>query len=91
MTEVLKQGQYSPLTVDKQVISLYAATKGYVDDIPVGDVTRFEKELLAFVASSAPEITESITKEKKITEENEKALVSTIKAFKQTFKSSETR
>jgi F-type H+-transporting ATPase subunit alpha len=91
MTEVLKQGQYSPLTVDKQVISLYAATKGYVDDVPVGDVTRFEKELLAFVASSAPEISESITKEKKITEENEKALVNTIKAFKQTFKSSETR
>ena len=91
MTEVLKQGQYSPLTVDKQVISLYAATKGYVDDIPVGDVTRFEKELLSFVASSAPEISESITKEKKITKENEEALVKTIQAFKQTFKSSETR
>ena len=91
MTEVLKQGQYSPLTVDKQVISLYAATKGYVDDIPTGDVTRFEKELLSFVASSAPEISESITKEKKITKENEEALVKTIQAFKQTFKSSETR
>lgn len=91
MTEVLKQGQYSPLTVDKQVISLYAATKGYVDDIPVSDVTRFEKELLSFVASSAPEISESITKEKKITKETEDVLVKTIKAFKQTFKTSETR
>ena len=74
MTEILKQGQYEPMPVEKQVISLYAATNGYVDDIPVSDVGRFESELLQYMASNNPEVAESIKKEKKITSENEEAL-----------------
>ena len=85
MTEILKQGQYAPLSVDKQVMSLYAAAKGYIDDIPVHDVTRFEKELLAFLAANAPEIGDSIRTEKKITDANEAALKKAIAAFKDTF------
>ncbi len=85
MTEVLKQGQYVPLSVDKQVISLYAATKGYVDDIPVHDVSRFEKELLAFMAANYPQVSESIVAEKKITDENEATLKKAIAEFKETF------
>ena len=85
MTEVLKQGQYAPLPVEKQVMSLYAATKGYVDDIPVHDVTRFEKELLAYLAANAPEIGESIRTEKKITDETEALLKKAIVDFKDTF------
>ena len=85
MTEVLKQGQYAPLPVEKQVMSLYAATKGYVDDIPVHDVTRFEKELLAYLAANAPELGESIRTEKKITDETEALLKKAIVDFKDTF------
>jgi F-type H+-transporting ATPase subunit alpha len=85
MTEILKQGQYVPLSVEKQVMSLYAATNGYVDDIPVADVTRFEKELLAFLGANYPEIGQSIVSEKKITAENEEALKKAISEFKETF------
>lgn len=85
MTEVLKQGQYAPLSVEKQVLSLYAATKGYIDDVPLHDVTRFEKELLAYVAATCPELTDSIRDTKKITDEIDSLLVKTIKAFKETF------
>ncbi len=46
LTELLKQSQYSPLSVAEQVISIYAGTKGYLDKVPVGDVTRYERELL---------------------------------------------
>ena len=91
MTEILKQGQYEPMPVEKQVISLYAATNGYVDDIPVSDVGRFESELLQYMASNNPEVAESIKKEKKITSENEEVLKTAIKNFKQTFASSEAR
>lgn len=85
MTEILKQGQYVPLSVEKQVMSLYTATNGYVDDIPVADVTRFEKELLAFLGANYPEIGQSIVSEKKITAENEEALKKAISEFKETF------
>lgn len=89
MTELLKQPQYCPLPVEKQVISIYAGTNGYIDDIPVADVNRFEAELLKFVESSAPEIGASIVKEKKITEANEAALKKAIEEFKQTFVTSD--
>jgi F-type H+-transporting ATPase subunit alpha len=85
MTEILKQGQYAPLSVEKQVVSLYAATKGYIDDVPVHDVTRFEKELLAYVAATCPELTDAIRDKKKITDEIDALLVKTITAFKETF------
>ena len=88
MTEILKQGQYSPLPVEKQVMSLYSATNGYVDDIPVEDVTRFEKEFLAFMAANHPEIGDSIRNEKKITDENEAALKEAILIFKDMFSTS---
>lgn len=88
MTEVLKQGQYAPLPVEKQVMSLYAATNGYVDDIPVEDVTRFEKEFLAFMAANHPEIGDSIRNEKKITDETDAALKDAILVFKDMFSTS---
>jgi len=88
MTEVLKQGQYVPLTVEKQVMILFAATNGYCDDIPVVDITKFEKEFLAYMAANAPEIGDSIRTEKKITDETKAALVKAVKTFKETFATS---
>jgi F-type H+/Na+-transporting ATPase subunit alpha len=85
MTELLKQPQYSPMPVEKQVMSLYAGTNGYLDDIETSDVTRFESELLKYLDTTAPEIGEDIAKNKKITEANEAALKKAIEDFKQTF------
>ncbi|MBQ8919356.1 MAG: F0F1 ATP synthase subunit alpha [Acidaminococcaceae bacterium] len=89
MTELLKQPQYSPLPVEKQVLSLYAGTKGYIDDVPVSDVTRFEAELLKYIDNTAPEIGADIIKNKKITDANEEALKKVLADFKQTFVTSD--
>jgi F-type H+-transporting ATPase subunit alpha len=60
LTEVLKQPQNAPVPVEEQVLSIYAATRGYVDDIPVQDVQRFEGELLASLKSGHPELLDQI-------------------------------
>ena len=85
MTELLKQPQYSPLPVQKQVMSIFAGTKGYLDDVATSDVTRFEAEMLKYLDTNAPEIGEDIVKNKKITDTNEAALKKAIEDFKQTF------
>ena len=85
MTEVLKQGQYEPLSVAKQVVILYAATEGFMDDIPVADVKRFEKEFLSYISAHYAVIISNITREKKLTEEIREALGGAINAFKETF------
>ena len=89
MTELLKQPQYAPMPVEQQVISLYAGTKGYIDDIPVADVTRFEAELLKYMENTAPEIGADIVKNKKITDATEEALKKALANFKQTFVTSD--
>jgi len=88
MMEVLKQGVNQPLTVEHQVLSLYTAVKGHLDDIPVKDVRRFEKEFLAFVESSAADIIKSINETKDLTADNEAALKAAIDTFKRGFATS---
>ncbi len=90
MTELLKQPQYAPLPVEKQVISLYAGTNGYVDDIPVADVNRFEAELFKYMDMNAPEVAKDILENKKITDTNEEALKAALTEFKKTFVSATT-
>ena len=89
MTELLKQPQYSPLPVEKQVISLYAGTNGYIDDIPVADVNRFEAELFKYMDMNAPEVAKDIIANKKITDTNEEALKAALAEFKKTFVASD--
>ncbi len=91
LTEILKQGQYSPLSVEKQVMAIYLGTKGYLDDVAVKDVTRCEREFLDFMEANHPEIGADILNTKKITDENEEALKKAIAEFKDTFVSSEGR
>jgi F-type H+-transporting ATPase subunit alpha len=83
VVEILKQDQYQPMPVEKQVISIYAATKGFLDDIPVDDVRRFEKELLAFVESNKPELLEHIRTTKDLPAEQD--LNAAIEEFKKGF------
>src|SRR5262249_52635316 len=60
MVEVLKQPQYQPMAVADQVITLFAGTEGYLDDIPAREVARFEKEFLTFIKDTHPRIREAI-------------------------------
>jgi F-type H+-transporting ATPase subunit alpha len=54
LTELLKQGQYRPLNVERQVVILYAATNGYIDNLPIESLTRYERELFSYIDSQAP-------------------------------------
>ena len=91
LMEIMKQGQYQPLTVEKEVMSIYLGTKGYLDDIDVKKITRFEKEFLEFMDAAYPQVGESIRTEKKITDEAEATLKKAIEQFKETFLASEGR
>ncbi len=88
MMEILKQGVNQPLLVEQQVVSLYTAVKGHLDDIPVADVRRFESEFLAFMSSQHDHVLKSIRDTKDLTADNEAALVEAIQTFKKGFATS---
>lgn len=83
--EVLKQSQYEPIPVEYQVIILYAATKKYLLDLPVEEISRFEKELTEWIKIRFPEIPEKIASQKQISQENEQNLIRAIEECKQAF------
>ncbi len=85
ITEVLKQLQYVPVALEKQVIILYAAINGYLDDITVDKVASFETGLHSFIEANHPEIGEAILKERDISAETEEKLKTAIAEFKQSF------
>ena len=84
--EILKQPQYQPMPVEKQVIIIYAATKKYLLDIPTEDVLRFESELFEFIDTKYPEIPESIRTTKVLEEDVEKKLINAIEECKRSFR-----
>ncbi len=83
--EVLKQPQYQPMPVEKQVIIIYAATKKYLIDIPVNKILEFEKALFEYVDTKYPEVPEAIRAEKVISDETEAKLVKAIEECKADF------
>ncbi|MFC1907078.1 F0F1 ATP synthase subunit alpha [Chloroflexota bacterium] len=85
VTEVLKQLQYVPMTLEKQVVVLYAAINGYIDDVPVDKVVDFETELHRFMEANHPGIGEAITKEKDISADTEEKLKAALVEFKKSF------
>ena len=84
--EMLKQPQYQPMPVEKQVAIIYAATKKYLLDIPVDEILSFEKALLELIDTKYPEIFESIRETKQLDEETEQKLITAIEACKKDFK-----
>ena len=84
ITEVLKQPQYVPMTLEKEVIILYAVINGYLDDVPVEKVRAFEDDFLRFIATTHPDIGQRIAKEKAISDETEEGLRKAILEFKET-------
>ncbi|MDX1809495.1 MAG: F0F1 ATP synthase subunit alpha [Sulfurospirillaceae bacterium] len=85
MVEVLKQPPYSPLPVEKQVVIVYAGAKGFLDDIEVEDVTKFEAELDSFIEAKFPQILEQIRNKKMIDKDLEELLSVALNEFKATF------
>ena len=85
LVEILKQGQYSPLTVPEQVISVYAGVRGYLDKLAVNDVVRFESELLAEIKSNHEDFLESIANEKELSQANDDKLKSILDGFVEKF------
>ena len=83
--EILKQPQYKPMSVEYQVIIIYAVTKKYLIDIPVDEITRFEEELFEFIDTKYPDLPKSIADNQEITEEIEEKLIDVIKEFKVKF------
>lgn len=83
--EVLKQGQYAPMDVEDQVLILYALTRGYLDEIELSKLARFEKEFLEHVRSSAVPVAEELKKTRDISPDLEKKIIETIEKFSVTF------
>ncbi|MDU2063665.1 MAG: F0F1 ATP synthase subunit alpha [Sporomusaceae bacterium] len=89
MTEVLKQPQYVPMPVEEQVLVIYMAVNGYLDDVAVENITKLEQDYLKFMRTSYAEIGKSIREKKVIDSETAAALKKAIKEFKDTFVSIE--
>jgi F-type H+-transporting ATPase subunit alpha len=88
MVELLKQGQYSPFALEKQIASIWAGTTGNLDSIPVPDIRRFEVEFLDFIARERKEIFAVISETKVLDDDTVAKLQSAIDDFKKQFKSS---
>mgnify|MGYP001432984736 FL=1 len=87
LTELLKQPQFSPLKVEEQVCSIYAAVNGYLDNIDVDKISSYEKGLLELINSSNKDILADIQKELQISEKTEKKLVTIIESYTKSFSS----
>ena len=86
LTELLKQPQFSPLKVEEQVCSIYAAVNGFLDNIDVDKISSYEKGLLELINSSNKDILAEIQKELQISEKTEKKLVTVIESYTKSFK-----
>jgi len=85
LTEILKQDQYVPLAVEKQVLSLYVATSGSLDAVPVPEVRRFEREFLQFVETNYPSIPKNIAAKKALDDGIKAEVKTALDSFKERF------
>ncbi len=86
LVEVLKQGQYEPVPVEKQVVIIYAGTNGYLDEIPVEQLKRFEKELLDKIEMKHKDVLNAISESKDLSEDTTKKLNTILRDFSEVFK-----
>jgi F-type H+/Na+-transporting ATPase subunit alpha len=90
LVEILKQPQYQPLAVEKQVAIIYAATKGFLDSVAVEDVRRYEEDLYRFLETRHAGVLGGIAQKKQLDDETKGALESALKEFGQTFSAKQT-
>jgi len=86
ITEILKQPQFSPIPMEKQVAVMYGVINGYLDDVPVNRTRAFESEFSSFLETTHADVAKAILKDKDIKPETEEALKKAFKEFKETFK-----
>ena len=82
MTELLKQDQYSPMTVGEQVISVFTGVKGYLDDIDLSEIKKFEEDIINKIKAEKPEILDLIQSSGKLEENTESLLKQIIEDYK---------
>jgi F-type H+/Na+-transporting ATPase subunit alpha len=82
LTELLKQDQYSPMTVAEQVVSVFTGVKGFLDDVELGKIKKFERDIIEKIKLEKPEILESIQSSGKLEEESETTLAQIIEEYK---------
>ncbi|MEJ7709705.1 MAG: F0F1 ATP synthase subunit alpha [Pyrinomonadaceae bacterium] len=87
LMEILKQPQYKPMPVEKQILIIWAATNGHVDDVPVDQVRRFETDMIQFVENSDPGLLNDIREKKTINDQIKTSLAEVITDFKRTWSS----
>ncbi|OGP80491.1 MAG: F0F1 ATP synthase subunit alpha [Deltaproteobacteria bacterium RBG_16_54_11] len=85
LVEILKQGQYQPLTVAKQILVIYAGVNGLVDSYPVSVLQRYEQELYKFIEDKHPDILAEIEKKKALDEALDQKIMKVLEGFKQVF------
>jgi F-type H+/Na+-transporting ATPase subunit alpha len=85
LTEILKQEQYQPLPVERQISIIYAATNGFLDGIPVADCRRYEKELFAFLESRRPDVLKAVAEKKELKGEVGEKLKAALEEFTSVF------
>jgi F-type H+-transporting ATPase subunit alpha len=91
MTEVLKQPQFVPMPIEEQVVIIFAAVRGELDDIAMEDIGEFERLFIPWIKDSYPEILHTLGTTKELDEKTEKLLAKTLKEFKAGFVSGELR
>ena len=85
LVEMLKQNQYAPLSVEKQILLIYAGVNGHLDDVEVANVQRFEKELFEFLEIKHPDISREIVKKQQMNADLEKRISAAAEEFHKTF------
>jgi F-type H+-transporting ATPase subunit alpha len=82
LTELLKHDQYSPMTVAEQVISVFTGVNGYLDDVSLDKIKKFEKDIIGKIKSDKPEIIDAIQSSGKLEEDTERLLKQVIDEYK---------
>jgi F-type H+-transporting ATPase subunit alpha len=85
LVEIMKQDQYVPMPVEKQVLAIFAGTNGYVDEVPTSEVRRYEREMLAYLEGSYPKILEGLKAKPELTKELTEEVHTALKAFAEVF------
>jgi F-type H+-transporting ATPase subunit alpha len=85
LVELLKQGQYQPLSVEKQIVIIYAGTNGFIDDLPLAALKKYEQELHSFIESKHPDIFADILKKRELDGDLRAKMNKALEEFKGVF------
>jgi len=85
LTEILKQNQYQPVDVIKQIVLIFAGTQGFIDDLPVSEIRVFERELYQFLDAAKAPLLQKIASEKTLSDALRQGISAALKEFKEKF------